>query len=62
MKRTSGCVAQHGYCVVEKGIGENLSNDLEEVTVPGYSFLRKKASGKGTSKFSSVRLEDSSES
>ena len=40
-KRTGGCVAQHVYYVVEKGIGENLSNDLEGLTVPGHSFLRK---------------------
>lgn len=61
-RRIGGRAAQHIYCVVEEGIGENLSHDLEGVTVPGHSFRRKKAVGKGTSKFTSLRLEDSSDS
>lgn len=43
--------------VVEKGLAENSSDDLEEVAVPGHRFRRKGADGKGTSKFTSPRVE-----
>lgn len=37
--------------VVEEGIVENLSNDLERVGVLGYGVLRKRVDSKGNSKF-----------
>lgn len=43
--------------VVEEGIAENLSNDLERVGVPGHGVLRKRADSKGNSKSISQRAE-----
>lgn len=41
----------HNLCriIVEMGLAEDLSNDLQQVAVPGHRFLRKGARGPASS-------------